>query len=159
MDRLTMTSDLGGLAFTFDLDITCRPSEAQKILKLGEKLKHYEDLEEAGRLIEPPCAVGDTVYVVTACENVVMNHDNDYFTGTGAIKCPYEDDCPYADCGDENKRVFETYCSTIYLDEDGFNIILEDFAFTATLEDFGKTVFLTKEEAERKLKELEGDNV
>ena len=38
---------------------------------------------------------------------------------------------------------------------DGFNIILEDFAFTAILEDFGKTVFLTKEEAEAKLKELE----
>lgn len=107
------------------------------------------------RLIELPCAVGDKVYVVTACENVVMNHDTDYFTGTGAIECPYEGDCPYADCGDENKRVFETYCRNIYLDEDGLNIILEDFAFTATLEDFGKTVFLIKEEAEAKLKELE----
>ena len=51
-ERLTMTSDKGGVAFTFDLDITCRPSEAQKILKLAEKLKHYEDLEEQGRLIE-----------------------------------------------------------------------------------------------------------
>lgn len=26
------------------------------------KLAHYEDLEEQGRLIELPCAVGDTVY-------------------------------------------------------------------------------------------------
>ena len=50
-ERLTMTSDKGGVAFTFDLDITCRPSEAQKILKLAEKLKHYEDLEEQGRLV------------------------------------------------------------------------------------------------------------
>ena len=53
-ERLTMTSDKGGVAFTFDLDITCRPSEAQKILKLAEKLKHYEDLEEQGRLVILP---------------------------------------------------------------------------------------------------------
>ena len=44
MDRLTQTSDKGGVAFTFDLDITCKPSEAQKILRLAEKLKQYEDL-------------------------------------------------------------------------------------------------------------------
>ena len=50
-ERLTMTSDKGGVALTFDLDITCRPSEAQKILKLAEKLKHYEDLEEQGKLV------------------------------------------------------------------------------------------------------------
>ena len=41
-----MTSDKGGVAFTFDLDITCKPSEAQKILKLAQKLKEYEDIEE-----------------------------------------------------------------------------------------------------------------
>ena len=29
-----------------------------------EKLAHYEDLEEAGRLIELPCAVGDTVWAI-----------------------------------------------------------------------------------------------
>ena len=41
MDRLTQTSDKGGVAFTFDLDITCKPSEAQKIFKLekNERLK------------------------------------------------------------------------------------------------------------------------
>ena len=41
-----MTSDKGGVAFTFDLDITCKPSEAYKILKLAQKLKEYEDIEE-----------------------------------------------------------------------------------------------------------------
>lgn len=46
MERLTMTSDKGGVVFTFDLDITCKPSEAQKILKLAQKLKEYEDIEE-----------------------------------------------------------------------------------------------------------------
>lgn len=62
MERLTTTSDKGGVAFTFNLDITCDKSEIMKILKLAEKLKEYEDLEEQGKLLKLPCAVGDTVY-------------------------------------------------------------------------------------------------
>lgn len=42
-ERLTTTSDKGGLAFTFGLDVTCKPSEMDKILALGEHLKAYED--------------------------------------------------------------------------------------------------------------------
>lgn len=64
MERLTMTSDKGGVAFTFDLDITCKPSEAQKILKLAQKVKEYEDAEEQGLLLRLPCKVGDKVYLV-----------------------------------------------------------------------------------------------
>lgn len=51
MERLTQTSDKGGVAFTFDLTISCEPNEAKKILKVAEKLKQYEDLEEQGRLL------------------------------------------------------------------------------------------------------------
>lgn len=54
MERLTQTSDKGGVAFTFDLYINCLPSEAEKILKVAEKLKEYEDLEEQGRLVKLP---------------------------------------------------------------------------------------------------------
>lgn len=43
-DRLTMTSDKGGVAFTFDLGITCEKSEIVKILKVAEKLKAYEEI-------------------------------------------------------------------------------------------------------------------
>ena len=50
MERLTQTSNSGGVAFTFDLDITCQPSEAMKILNLATKLKEYEDLDEQGNL-------------------------------------------------------------------------------------------------------------
>lgn len=32
------------------------------IKEVTDKLAHYEDLEEAGRLIELPCANGDVVY-------------------------------------------------------------------------------------------------
>ena len=35
---------------------------------LRETLKEYEDLEEQGRLLKLPCAVGDTVYTLEADE-------------------------------------------------------------------------------------------
>lgn len=34
------------------------------ILKMYRKLAEYEDLEEQGRLLKLPCAVGDTVYTL-----------------------------------------------------------------------------------------------
>lgn len=46
MDRLTMESDKGGLAFTFDLDVTCEKSEIEKIVRIGQRLKVYEDMQE-----------------------------------------------------------------------------------------------------------------
>ena len=45
MNRLTMESDKGGLAFAFDLDVTCKKEEMLKIFKIGNALKQYEDLE------------------------------------------------------------------------------------------------------------------
>ena len=44
-----------------------------------DKLAHYEDLEEQGRLIELPCKVGEPVWVVP--------FDGDYFDGSLSIKC------------------------------------------------------------------------
>ena len=123
-ERLTMTSDKGGVAFTFDLDITCRPSEAQKILKLAEKLKHYEDLEEQGRLIELPCAVGDTVYVV-----------EDW---------GYRKELKEREIGVITLKGINDFSKEFW--EDVYGGILGNFS------DIGKTVFLTKVEAEAALK-------
>ena len=53
-NRLTQTSDLGGVALTFDLEVTCQPSEMKKILRLADKLKEYEDAEEQGLLLRLP---------------------------------------------------------------------------------------------------------
>ena len=38
--------------------------EHKQLREWLEELKHYKQLEEHGRLIELPCAVGDTVYEV-----------------------------------------------------------------------------------------------
>lgn len=108
MERLTQTSNSGGVAFTFDLDITCQPSEARKILNLATKLKEYEDLEEQGKLPKLPCKVGDDVYYILGIPNE---------TPCTIDKCTFE-------LSDINK--------------------------------IGKTLFLTKSEAEARLKELRG---
>lgn len=35
---------------------------AELLLRMAEKLEEYENLEEQGKLLKLPCAVGDTVY-------------------------------------------------------------------------------------------------
>lgn len=45
MERLTQAGDKGGVAFTFDLEVNCQPSEIEKILRLAERLKGYEELD------------------------------------------------------------------------------------------------------------------
>lgn len=100
MERLTQTSDKGGVAFTFDLDVTCRLSEMKKILKLAEKLKAYEDAEEQGLQLRVPVAVGGKVYEII--EETVPNN---YFyisehevQDVSAKAVKYADDwCEYGD--------------------------------------------------------------
>lgn len=107
-----------------------------------EKLGKYEDLEEQGRLIKLPCKVGDTVYVVTSPFNVF-------------------DDIEY----EENMKdeVYESYVSSITFYECGEQYRIYAKATNHFIGayfrecDFCKTVFLTKSEAEAKLKELRGE--
>ena len=66
-NRLTQTSDLGGVALTFDLEVTCQPSEMKKILRLADKLKEYEDAEEQGLFIKIPCHCIDCSHWVDGC--------------------------------------------------------------------------------------------
>lgn len=94
---------------------------------LREKLKEYEDLEEQGLLLKLPCKVGDKVYSVT----------RDFIS-------------KYIICSIQKYTegfFFNWKCEEgIYANTRGF-----------TEFEIGKTVFLTKEEAEQKLKEMESD--
>ncbi len=104
--------------------------------KAIEKLKRYEDLEEQGRLIILPCKEGDTVYCIfnryTKC-----TFNNEEFDECSCQGCEYVCD---------SKK--ENYVQ----DMRAYNL---DWIVT-NLKNFGKTVFLTKSEAEEKLKELRG---
>ena len=103
---------------------------------LRETLKKYEDLEEQGRLIKLPCKVGDIVYCIfnryTKC-----THSNEEFDEYNCQGCEYECD---------SKK--ENYVQDVR----AYSL---DWIVT-NLNNFGKTVFLTKSEAEAKLKELRG---
>lgn len=119
MERLTQASNSGGVAFTFDLDITCQPSEARKILNLATKLKDYEDLEEQGKLIKLPCKIGDKVWHISG------------------------------------RDIKEDVISGIEYSYDGMFYIWSNE--DTWLGGFNDIVFLTKSEAEAKLKELRGE--
>lgn len=95
---------------------------------LREKLKEYEDSEEQGRLIKLPCKEGDIVYVPT----------RDFISEFRIIQIIISG----------NDRLFRWVLNTgIYPNLVGFSN-----------EDIGKNVFLTKFEAEAKLRELRGNN-
>lgn len=129
MERLTQTSDRGGVAFTFDLDINCLPSEAEKILKLAEKLKDYEDAEENGLLLRLPCKVGDIVWEINAERKIISKFVIESITiyPCNVIQFKW--------------TLLEGICKNVV-------------GFSET--ELGITVFLTREEAEAKLKEMEG---
>lgn len=93
-----------------------------------EKLAEYEDLEEHGKLLKLPCAVGDMLFVLTEdsptgieetrCKSIVFNSKNNFI-----VYAP----CQYDDWGQAKWRFKKSH--------------------------FGKTVFLSKESAEAALKE------
>ena len=106
--------------------------EHKQVSEYLRKLKDYEDLDEQGRLVKLPCKVGDIIYRVNAGAKEPV------------IKM----------------RVLQVNYKQLHKDR----IIIRIDAMNDNdmgescylLEDFGKNVFLTKSEAEEKLKELRG---
>lgn len=102
--------------------------------RILDKLGKYEDLDEQGRLVKLPCKVGDVLYRVNkgAKEPVIM------------------------------MRVLQLYIKQLHKDRTAIKIITindDDMSESCYfLENIGKTVFLTKAEAEKKLKEMENKN-
>ncbi|MCI9418335.1 MAG: hypothetical protein HFI82_13285 [Eubacterium sp.] len=100
--------------------------------EIVDKLAEYENIEEQGKLLKLPCAVGDKVYAHCSMFGILEYEvDNIAISKTITYQCSSYSkpvgDCP-SECLDE-----------IELD----------------ISDFGKDVFLTKEAAEKALKEME----
>ncbi len=118
----------------------------EEILKDG--CPKYKD---KSLFVELPCKVGDTVYVITE------KHP--------CYACRYVEDFCHKYCAvkDKSKLVVKEAKVYYFLFQKTSNKIQLEVAQTINLamhflhleiKDFGKTVFLTKEEAERKLKEV-----
>lgn len=104
--------------------------EHKQVAEYLKKLKEYEDLEEQGLLLRLPCKVGDVLYFA--------HHDR--VISSEVLSAKYHAEA-------ENHGVFIRERLTI--DVEGCSAEI-DFC------DIGKRVFLTREEAEAKLKELRG---
>ena len=101
--------------------------------KLYKHLAEYEDLEEQGLLLKLPCKVGTTVYVI----DTIYECDNDYMDCIMEFPDRYQCERGFK-CEYEHEKIV---------------VKPESFDFKM-LDNFNKTVFLTKEETEEKLKEL-----
>ena len=98
-------------------------------IKASEKLAEYEDLEEQGLLVGLPCKVGDTVYRVNAGAKqpiIPMTVSEIHFFCYKNERIVRFDAIGKGDMGESCYR----------------------------LEDIGRIVFLTREEAEKKLEEM-----
>lgn len=97
-----------------------------------EKLATYEDLEEQGLLVRLPCKVGDMVW------HNIFGYPESY--EIKAFSYGYCDSYVKSDIEDQIIFYYENYSGLI------------TGAFP--MSEIGKTVFLTREEAEKKLEEM-----
>lgn len=115
-----------------DKEIPTLDDNAEYWLKVYFKLKEYEDLEEQGRLVILPCKMRDIIYVVTpGCKTV--------------------EECKVISVNYSNTATNGNVFYIEALPATGSRALIGFYS-----NKIGKTVFLTKSEAEAKLKELRG---
>lgn len=106
--------------------------EHEQLVEWLEKLKFYKEAEEQGLLVRLPCKVGDTVYRVNAGAKqpiIPMTVSEIHFLCYKNERAVRFDAIGKEDMGESCYR----------------------------LEDIGRIVFLTREEAEKKLEEMKND--
>lgn len=104
--------------------------EHEQLAEWLTQLKEYQQLEEQGRLVVLPCKVGDIVFYISG--KIILEYEVVGFSvdGTGAWLIYGEHHV------DENDKTY---------------------SYNFEVDKIGKTVFLTREEAKAKLKELRGE--
>lgn len=132
MERLTQKSDK--MIWLKDQGLKIEPCEmnSHHCRMILEKLADYEDLEDQGLLVRLPCKVGDTVYRVNAGAKqpiIPMTVSEIHFLCYKNERAVRFDAIGKEDMGESCYR----------------------------LEDIGRIVFLTHEEAERKLEEMKNE--
>lgn len=138
MERLTKKSDYGMYFYPECFNDECSgigTNEKCEVCRFNyeicKKLGEYEDLEEQGRLVKLPCNRGDKIYFIKSAFSIAHFPIEAKVTSICGVDC--DNDVMYSSITEYNKieRRFKS-------------------------SDIGKTVFLTKSEAEAKLKELRG---
>ena len=133
-----------------------------------ERLRELWFADREGRCVVLPAGIGDTVYHITTCKNFSQVLDGTMYgpngelgTATG-LYCPCElaETCPFP-CDDDGSfdcekhkntlTIFEDVVAGVFI-EDMQDVITFGYSGSANFEDFGKTVFLTRAEAEEALR-------
>lgn len=102
----------------------------EELDQIAEKLANLEQMEEQGMLVRLPCKAGDTVYTLSYMYDCKNDYDCKVFQ---KWKCEENIPCEY-----EKKEY--------YVKKSQFCLSM--------LESLGRTVFLTREEAEKALEEM-----
>ena len=98
--------------------------------KITNRLRELAEADKDGRVVVLPCKVGDTVWIVGAVRKLYSAKVRTFFCGhTSAVR------------GDDN---------------DGHIHMIRTTECDIQMQEFGKTVFLSREEAEKALQEMEG---
>ncbi len=131
------------------------------------RLRELAQADREGRCVVLPVAIGTTVYHITTCKDfpkvldgTLYDSSGGYGTATGYY-CPCEltENCPFDaedfDCDENGNKlnIFEDTVNGIDVN-DCENCIRLYYSGTVEFEDIGKTVFLTREEAEAALEEM-----
>lgn len=142
MERLTYVTENGEILFhpedlPEDEGMTIRQlaihGRWEELNQIAEKLTNMEQMEEHGILVRLPCKVGDTVYTLSYRYECKNNYDCKV---PRQWKCEENIPCEY------EKKIH-------YVKKAQFCLRM--------LESIGKNVFLTREEAEKKLEEVQND--
>ncbi len=163
IDRLASYEDTGlapeeveRVLDAYGRGMTLRTENGERLQAIKDiqinRLRKIVQAEKNGRLVMLPCSLNNPVYVIAKCEDVYICRERD----TGASICPFEYDCQFDCCEEEQEKIFETAITGFVKDEerdDALHLFLGDMKFDFTEEDIGKTVFLTREDAEAALAE------
>lgn len=147
MERLTKISEIGNAYYPKCFEEPCcgmgecLDDRCSLMLDACKKLAEYEQLEEQGLLVRLPVKIGDDIYKIPSKANYDLNVLNGYKA---------------------NNRVYHQKVYSIVFSQRGWfvqcdkdsihvpNVICVDV-------EYGKTWFLTREEAEKKLEEIQND--
>lgn len=147
MERLTERSESSDMVWFKDrengnmLFEPCEMTAHHRRMAI-DKLATYEDAEEQGVLLRLPCGIGADVYSIPSKTNFLLNLLNRH---------------------EEENRVFHQTVDRIIFKKGGWYMECDSdlkYGTGRILLDtsYGVTWFLTREEAEAKLKEMEGAN-
>lgn len=106
----------------------------EKLAEWLEELKSYKEAEEQGLLARLPVSIGTKVYMIASMFDCIYDYDN--CKATQKWKCEEDIQCEY-----ERKSYY-----------------VKEIEFTSIMKNsIGKSIFLTRKEAEKRLEEIQND--